>query len=239
MKLNIIDQRDIEKLVNRFTDLEKKQMPFAAMVATNRLAYASMIAHKDEIQGMFNWKLKIPNVLRYKKATYSNPIAEIYVDEWNWGYYALKSHYFGGDRHRKGLEKAMIALGYMYKDEILTPSPGVRINPSTYVQMMSQLKLNYKAGYSANETKSSRKKKSASKTPLRFFIITGKSKSPMAPGIYARMSEHDKPICMLRISEKPMYKKRLDMERTVNKVFKQNGQKYLTEALKDAIATAK
>ncbi|MFY4859085.1 hypothetical protein ACOTVM_00870 [Aliarcobacter butzleri] len=239
MKLNIIDQRDIEKLVNKFSDLEKKQMPFAAMVATNRLAYTTMISHKDEIKGMFNWKSKVPNVLRYKKATYTNPIAEIYVDEWNWGYYALKSHYFGGDRHRKGLEKAMIALGYMYKNEILTPSPGVRINPSTYVQMMSQLKLNYKAGYSANETKSSRNKKSNSKTPLRFFIITGKSKSSIAPGIYARMPEYDKPICMLRISEKPMYKKRLDMERTVNKIFKENGQRYLTEALIDAIATAK
>ncbi len=239
MKLNIIDQRDIEKLVNRFTDLEKKQMPFAAMVATNNLAFAALNEHRDEVQGMFNWKSKAPNALRIKKATKSNPIAEMYVDEWSWGYYALKSHYFGGDRHRKGLEKAMIHLGYMYKDEILTPSPGVRINPSTYVQIMAQLKLNYKAGYSANETISSRKKKSSSKTPLRFFIITGKSKSPMAPGIYARMPEHDKPICMLRISEKPMYKKRLDMERTVNKVFKQNGQKYLMEALDYAISTAK
>jgi hypothetical protein len=237
MKVNIIDQRDIEKLISKFTDLEKKQMPYAAMLATNNLAFASLNAHKDEVQGMFNWKSKAPNVLRIKKATKSNPIAEMYVDEWSWGYYALKAHYFGGDRHRKGLEKAMIALGYMYKNEILTPSPGVRIKPSTYVQMMSQLKLNYKAGYSANETIASRKKKR--KTPLRFFIITGKSKSPMAPGIYARMPEHDKPVCMLRISEKPIYKKRLDMEKTVNKVFKEHGQKYLIEALDYAIKTSK
>ena len=188
---------------------------------------------------MFNWKSKAPNALRIKKATKANPIAEMYVDEWSWGYYALKSHYFGGDRHRKGMEKAMIALGYMHRNEILTPSPGVRINPSTYVQMMSQLKLNYKAGYSANETVASRKKKRTTKTVLRFFIITGKSKSPLAPGIYARMPDHDSPVCMLRISEKPTYKKRLDMEKTVSKVFKENGQRYLTEALDYAIKTAK
>lgn len=239
MKLNIIDQRDIEKLINKFTDLEKKQMPYATMLATNNLAFAALDAHRDEVQGMFNWKSKAPNALRVKKATKSNPIAEMYVDEWSWGYYALKAHYFGGDRHRKGLEKAMIALGFMHRNEILTPSPGVRINSSTYVQMMSQLKLNYKAGYSANETVASRKKKRSTKTPLRFFIITGKSKSPLAPGIYARASDHDKLICMLRISEKPMYKKRLDMERTVTKIFKQNGQKFLTEALNHAINTAK
>lgn len=239
MKLNIIDQLDIEKLVNKLTDIEKKQLPYASMVATNNLAFAALNAHRDEVQGMFNWKSKVPNALRIKKATKTNPIAEMYVDEWSWGYYALKSHYYGGDRHRKGLEKAMIALGYMYKDEILTPSPGVKINPATYVQMMSQLKLNYKAGYSANETINSRKKKSNSKTILRFFIVTGKSKLPMAPGIYARMPGYEKPVCMLRISEKPNYKKRLDMERTVNKVFKEKGQIFFKEAFEYAINTAK
>jgi hypothetical protein len=239
LKLNIIDQRDIEKLINRFTDLEKKQMPYAAMVATNNLAFTALNAHRDEVQGMFNWKSKAPNALKIKKANKSNPIAEMYVDEWSWGYYALKPHYLGGDRHRKGMEKAMIALGYMHRNEILTPSPGVRINPSIYVQMMSQLKLNYKAGYSANETVASRKKKRITKTVLRFFIITGKSKSPLAPGIYARMPDHDSPVCMLRISEKPTYKKKLDMEKTVSKVFKENGQRYLTEALDYAIKTAK
>ena len=237
MKISI--ESNIKEVINNLSNLEKRQLPYATMVATNNIAFDYLDAQRKEVEGVLNWKKKAPNAIRIKKATKSRPYAEIFVDEWSWGYYALKQHFHGGDRSRKGLEKAMIQLGYMYKNEILTPSPGTNISPSTYVQMMSQLKLNYKAGYAANETKKSRKKKSASRTSLRFFIITGKSKSPLAPGIYARMQGVESPICMLRISEKPEYKKRFNMEKTLLKVYNRRGSTHFKKAIEHALATAK
>jgi hypothetical protein len=237
MKINI--ESNIKEFIQSLNDVQKKQLPYATMLATNNIAFDYLDKQKKEVQGGLNWKRKAPNTVRIKKATKSRPYAEIYVDESHWGYFALKQHFVGGDRHRKGMEKAMVALGYMYKHEILTPSPGVRIRPSTYVQMISQLKLTYKSGYDANETTRSRKRKSKTKTSLRFFIITGKSKSPLAPGIYARMSGTDKLVCMLRISEKPTYKKRFDMKKTLIKVYNRRGQEHFNKAWAHALSTAK
>lgn len=237
MKISI--ESNIKQFIKKFNDIEKKQLPYATMLATNNIAFDYLDKQKKEVQGELNWKRKAPNTVRIKKATKAKPYAEIYVDESHWGYYALRQHFTGGDRHRKGMEKAMIALGYMYKYEILTPSPGVRIRPSTYNQMIAQLKLTYKAGYDANETAKSRKRKSKTKTSLRFFIITGKSKSPLAPGIYARMSGVSSPVCMLRISEKPTYKKRFDMKKTLMKVYDRRGQEHFNKAWAHALRTSK
>jgi len=231
---------NIDEVIKGLNDLEKKQLPFAIMKATNDLAFDYWDKQKKEVGGELSWKnAKAPNTIRILKATKQRPYAEIFVDESHWGYYALMQHFNGGDRHRKGLEKRMIKKGYMYKGEILTPSPGVTIKPGTYNQMIAQLKLADEVGYLANETKKSRAKKHKGKTPLRFFVITGKSKSPLAPGIYARMPGVETPVCMLRISEKPEYRKRFDMETTLQKVYDRRGEEYFKKALDYAISTAK
>ncbi|WP_416768510.1 phage tail protein [Sulfurimonas sp. ST-25] len=228
--------RGLDKLIKALTTVERKDVPYITMTATNNLAFDAMGSIRDEIKGNLNVKKKqIPNALRVKKATKSKPYALLYADEWSWQYRVLVHHFVGGDRERKGMEKAMIYLGLMHRNEILTPSPGVTIRPSAYVQMMSQIKLFYKAGFNANETQASRAK-GGRKTRARYFVITGRSKSPLAPGVYARMPGHDKPICMLRISEKPTYRKRLDMEVTVRKVYARMGRKHLSDAVARAAA---
>lgn len=231
---------NIDKVISGLNDLEKRQLPFALMKATNDLAFDYLDKQKKEVGGKLSWKnAKAPNTIRILKATKQRPYAEVFVDNSHWGYYALMQHFNGGDRHRKGLEKRMIKKGYMYKWEILTPSPGVSVKPGTYNQMIAQLKLDDEVGYLANETKRSKDKKHKGKTSLRFFIVTGKSNSPLAPGIYARMPGVENPVCMLRISEKPNYKQRFNMEETLLKVYDRRGQEYFGKALDYAISTAK
>ncbi len=238
MEVNIFS--NIDEVMKGLNDLEKRQLPFAIMKATNDLAFDYWDKQKKEVGGELSWKnAKAPNTIRILKATKQRPYAEIFVDESHWGYYALMQHFNGGDRHRKGLEKRMIKKGYMYKWEILTPSPGVTLPLGTYNEIIAQLKLDSEVGYLANETKRSKQKKSKSKTPLRFFVITGKSKSPLAPGVYARMPGSETPVCMLRISEKPNYKQRFDMETTLLKVYDRRGNEYFKKALDYAISTAK
>jgi hypothetical protein len=237
IKVDLSDGIRAMKEADKFlTGLKDRDIPYVQMTATNNLAFDAMETVRVEIGRELNIrKKKIPSSLRVKKATKQNPFALLYVDEWSWQYKALAHHFRGGDRERKGMEKAMIHLGLMHSKEILTPSPGVTIRPSTYVQMMSQIKLFYKAGFDANETDRSRHR-NARKTKARFFVITGKSRSPLAPGVYARMPGHDGPVCMLRIAERPEYRKRIDMKDMVGKVYRMRGQKHVDDAMKRARA---
>lgn len=230
---------NIAEIIKGLSDLEKKQLPYAIMKATNDIAFDYWDKQKKEVSGGLSWKnAKAPNTIRIIKATKQRPYAEIYADDSHWGYYALMQHFNGRDRHRKGMEKRMIKKGYMYKWEILTPSPGVTLPLGIYNQMIAQLKLDDEVGYLANETKKS-KKKTIAKNSSRYFIITGKSKSPLAPGVYARMPGVETPVCILRISEKPNYKQRFDMETTLLKVYDRRGNEYFKKALDYAISTAK
>ena len=225
-------QSNIKDIIKRFDNFQKRDLPYITATTLNNIAFDVIDTIKRDIAKELNIKKRaIPNALRVKKATKKSLYAELYVDEFSWQHSVLKHHFFGGDRERKGMEKALIYMGYMHKWEILTPSPGVTIRPYVYVQMMSQLKLNYKAGFSANETQKSRKR---NKTTTRFFIITGKSNSPLAPGIYARRPGYEGVICMLRIAEKPNYKKRFDLEKRAQLIIASRSNKHFRDAINRA-----
>lgn len=214
MKLNIIDQRDIEKLVNKFTDLEKKQMPYAARVATNNLAFAVIQKQKEQTLGDLVWKKKmLPSAIKITKATKSNLFAEIFIDKKAWTYYALQQHFTGGDRHTKGLEKFMKAKGLIFKNESLIPVANIQTS------VISNIIKEFQS------------------TPQNFFIIKSSSDIKRA-GIYTRIKGYDKAVLLFSIRKDIKYKKRFDLETTVRKVYISYGKKFIVEALNNAIDTA-
>lgn len=233
-------ESNINEVTKGLSDFEKKQLPYIMMLTTNNIAFDFRETMSREIKRELNiTKKAIPNSLRIKKATKKKPYAEIFVDEWSWQHKVLEHHFIGGNRERKGLEKALIYWGMMYRNEILTPPPGIKVRPSVYVQILSQLKLDYKAGYNSNETTKSRLRKAAAKKiKARYFIITGKSMSPLAPGIYARMPGHNRPISILRIAEKPNYRKRFDLKKTLEIVYYTRGSQHYASAFERAMSTA-
>jgi len=214
-----------------------KDMKYIQARATNDLAFHAQRAIKSEIESKLQIKNKRLATMAVQKANkkQTNIFAIVQVND-TWKENVLEHHFKGGDRARKGMEKAMIHYRFMSEDEILTPGPGVKIASYVYTQMMSQLKLNYKAGYSANETKRSRKRKSKRKTTARFFLISSFNRGHhLSPGIYARMKGYRKPICMLRISKKPHYNKRIDsLDNIVSKVIERNAKRYYQNALESA-----
>ncbi|MDM5272093.1 hypothetical protein PGH07_07865 [Sulfurovum sp. zt1-1] len=222
----------IKDVVKDLDGIRDRDIPYIAITAANNLAFDTKESIDQEITYRLNIsKKKLLSPVRITKATKSNLFVKIFIDEWSWQHKVLKHHFFGGDRDRKGLEKAMMEFGHMSRNEILTPSPGVTIKPSTYVKIISQLKLVYKSGYSANETKRSRFR-NRSRQNERYFVIPTYKRSHLHPGIYARMPDHDKPICILRISKQPKYKKRLtSFEDTVNKVQSRRSDIHLGEAI--------
>lgn len=239
MRISIVD--NVKQVIKGLDSFKDKDMPYVMMLTANNLAFDALDSLKKEVRGNLRLRnQRMSNAWRISKATKSKQYAEIYVDEFSWQYKALAHHYRGGDRERKGMEKALIYMGLMYRNEILTPSPGVTIRPHVYVEMMSQLKLNQKAGFNANETKASRAKRERMRGKgVRYFVVTGKSKSPLAPGVYARIPGNDSPVCLLRISEKPNYRKRMDTEATVLKVYARRKDKHFSDAMTRAMAIRK
>ena len=227
-----------------------KQMDYALMLTLNDLVFDGMNSMKKEIRGKLNLKNKqTVNAFQIKKATKTNLVATLSVDDWKWQADVLKPHFYGGDRKRKGMEKAMSYAGVMSKSNILTPSPRTKIQSSTYVQMMSYLRLNYKAGYDANRNDKSRRKKKNTK----FFIATKSSKRTrhLHPGIYARMNGGDiykdvnksldetTIVSMLRVAKKPYYRKRFDFRKTVGTAIARRAQKLFYQSMTKALRTAR
>ncbi len=237
MKFELEGLKEVEKMLTGY----EKQLPYVTMLTLNDLAFDTMYMLKAEVKVKLNLRNnQIPNAFRVKKATKKKLEADVFIDDYKWQAKILKPHFYGGDRARKGTEKAMIYAGFMSPGEILTPSPGVRIQPSTYVQIMSFLKLNYKAGYDSNRNDRSKRK---NKTRAKFFIATkgNRRTAHLHPGIYARMDDgvRGKPIMILRIAKKPNYKKIFDIEKTALEVYKKSMKEYFIKNAKIAMRTAK
>lgn len=235
MKLEIKDNNLQELFIKA-----GRQLPYITMLALNNTAFDAQKALKAEVNSKLDLKnKKLPNAFRVKKASKQNLTAQVFVDEFSWQGEALAPHFYGGDRERKGMEKALIYMGAMSKSQILTPSGGIKIRPSLYVEMMSYLKLNYKAGYSANRTKRSSKRKR--KNTTKYFIATkgDKRTKHLAEGVYATRDGYDYPLSILTISDKPTYKKIFDLDTIVHKVIKNKFDGYFIAAFDRAMRTAR
>jgi len=217
-----------------------KQLPYITMLALNNTAFAAQSDLKNIVKSSLKLtNQKMPNAFRVKKATKDNLEARTFVDEFSWQYKALVHHFEGGDRERKGTEKALQYAGVMGKDKILTPSGGIRINPSTYVRIMSFLKLNYKAGYAANLSQKSAARKRKDNT--KYFIATKRDRktSHLAEGIYARIGDGSSPQSILTISKKPAYDKRIDIDEVVQKTIDLKFNTFFNEAMIKAMKTSR
>jgi hypothetical protein len=224
MKLNIIDQRDIEKLTNRFTDLEKKQVPFATKYALNAVVSATVAKTKQEIEQKFDWKRNIPYITKYKFATNANLIGEVFLNKKSWGWYTLHQHFNGGDRSAKGLEIWLKKNRFLGENDFLS----LPRNGQT------------KAGASKSIIAAFKQKKFN-----RFFIVNN-SKSGKN-GIYAKATakkfegkwDTRAVVMLFKIIRKPTYKQRIDLNSIPTKVWKEKGIEFFKKGMEIGMKNAK
>ncbi|MFY4750011.1 hypothetical protein ACOTWV_08850 [Aliarcobacter butzleri] len=211
----MIDRDDIKNMIDRFSNLEQKQLPYAQILATNDLAFATQNREKVETLANLAFKRNIPNTIRVTKATKSISFAEIFLNQKSWTYYALKQHYLGGDRHSKGLENYLKSKHLLESNEFLIPMNGIKRTASKII--MQELK---------NKN-------------LNFYVIPSRI-SYSNSGIYQRNNQkHNRTIMLFKIVRKAKYKKVLDLEKTLKKEFQKNGIRYFKNRLEYAIKTAK
>lgn len=215
------------------------QMDYALTLTVNDLAFDIHKQMKHEINDSLDVRVRsVSNAFRLKKASKNNIEAKVYVPKDDWRYNVLIHHTRGGPRTLKGLEKLLKHAGFLHGNEIMTPSPGVRIRPGTYTKMISELRIQNKEGFNSHRAKKSRGRLKKS----RYFIAQhGVAKTRhLHEGIYVSQAGSS-PIAILRKAKAPKYERGSLMPayEVGEIILKKKGQSYFFKNMTKALRTAR
>ena len=260
---------NIGDVIKGFTEFEKKQLPYIQVLTANNIAFDVMEVARKEVRGKFRGKSLESAILLNKAKKRDIPYAEIFVSNAfrgigrtkyktpTWKAHALTVLEHGGKRPTKSMERAMVKAGLMRTSEILIEDGLVA--PWVYVQIMSVLHLNWQAGFNANQSKASKKRKetalkNAGKANNKFFVVTSnhiavarnlgkvvKRRSMLAPGIYTKMSDNanrGQVFRLFKIAKQADYNKKWDLKRILNTVYERRGEKHFSKAYDIAMFSA-
>lgn len=207
-----VDQNNI--LARQFTELERKNLPFAAMQAANATAWEIRQLWARAAQRDFDRPTRLTTgAAQYRKAgqkggginkdgsfrhaSTGSLYAEIYIrDEAFKGTPPAKyllPQVQGGNRRLKGMEVLLQAKGAMPQGMFAVPGQGAPLDVHGNVrsgvvrQVISQLQAGGERGYDSNETDASRKRRKARRSNSRgdFFALKQR-RGRLLPGIYER-----------------------------------------------------
>lgn len=124
---------DLNSAVAQVDDLHKRQIPFAAKNALNKLAARVIEAEKEEMKAVFSnpiaWTLNSLFIRQY--ADKSNLLAIVDFKDGAGGRSAgkyLQAQIAGGGRQAKAVENFFVAHGLMPADHKIVPSDSVRLD---------------------------------------------------------------------------------------------------------------
>ncbi|WP_298580589.1 hypothetical protein [uncultured Luteimonas sp.] len=209
MSLPLRVEVDADGMLGRqFSELERSQLPFAVMQASNAVAFELRNTWKATAQRVFDRPTPFTvNAVQYRKATKARPFAEVYIrDEAAKG--TPPSKYLlpqveGGARRPKGMEALLRSSGIgggasLPAGMFAVPGKGVQLDafgnvPAGQVrQILSQLQAGREAGYVSNESEASRgrrRRRQAKKgTRGGNYFVLNKKRGRLLPGIYERLA---------------------------------------------------
>lgn len=187
-------------LARQFTELEQRNLPFAAMQAANNTAFAIRQRWAEVMPRVFDRPTPLTQrAILYRKATRSNLAATVYVrDEAFKGTPPskyLQAQVHGGQRQLKGFERRLVAQGILPPGMFAVPGRGVQLDAfgnlpaRLYNPILSQLGARFDP--LQNETPVSRKrrtKREAKRGDSRgdFFALKH-PKGGLRAGVYQRV----------------------------------------------------
>lgn len=198
MSLLRIDVDADNLLARQFTELERQNLPFAVMQATNATAWQIRQSWAQAAPRVFDRPTRLTiNAAQYEKATKAKPFAVVKIrDEAFKGTPPAKyllPQVEGGARRLKGMERLLQSKGAMPQGMFAVPGQGAPLDAYGNVrsgvvrQVISQLQAGMETGYDSNETETSRKRRKARRNNQRgdFFAIKQR-RGRLLPGIYER-----------------------------------------------------
>lgn len=242
--LNVKLDIDSVPLAREISDIRGKQIPYALMLAQTRLATNRI---KPGILTVMGQRLDRPTPTTMRSlfaqaATKSRPAKVWFKDSWSSGIPAdayLQQAVQGGPRPHKRFEKSLIAQGLMGSGQFAVPTSDYlnqygNVSRGTMTRILSGLgAAEGGRGYQANATGSKRSQRKGNAN--RYFVGTINGEQ----GVWERRArEQVKPV-FLYTSGAPQYRTIFPFFKIGENIVKAHGQAELSQALREAILTAK
>ena len=193
---------DVDDMLGRqFSELEKKNLDFAIVQASNKTAFEVRESWKRAAMKMFDRPTPYTvNSVRYGKATKQKLYAEIFIlDETSKGTAPaqyLRAQVEGGDRRPKGMERRLMTFGLIERDQFAVPGNDAprdqygNVSGGQVRKILSQLRFGFDDGHTSNETdegRTRRLKRQRERGGGGSFFVVQKQRGQLRPGIYERI----------------------------------------------------
>lgn len=249
-----VDPRSV--LSREFSELELKNLPFAAMQAANATGFAVRERWFDVITSVFDRPTdltrKAPLV---DKATKDKPYATIYLrDEAFKGTPPAKyllAQVLGGTRRHKAFENRLITAGILPGGQFAVPGKGAELDgygniPGSRINaILSQLKARFDPLQNeSQESRAKRQKREKKKGQRRgdyFAVGGGTTKGGLQPGVYQRVSTaHGGAVkTILAFVKPPSYQVRYDIFGLARGIYENQFPFHFERELAKAVQTSK
>ncbi|RCL22984.1 hypothetical protein C6A77_19290 [Pseudomonas sp. AFG_SD02_1510_Pfu_092] len=240
LKLDI----DSAPLAREISDIQRKQIPFALVLAQTRLATNRIKPGIAEVMGK-RLDRPTPTTMRSlfaQAATKSRGAKVWFKDQWTTGIPAdtyLQQAVQGGVRAHKRFEKSLIAHGLMKAGQFAVPNADLlnqygNVSRGVMTRILSGLgAAEGRRGYQANATGSKRSKRKGNAE--RFFVGTVGDDT----GVWERKPRKQVAPVFLYTDGAPQYRVIFPFFKIGENIAKAHGQAELANALREAILTAK
>jgi hypothetical protein len=253
-------QVDADGMLGRtFTALERENLPFAVMQATNRTAEAVREEWKRQAQRVFDRPTPLTvNAILYSKASKDRLYADVFIrDEAHKGTPPAKYLFpqvEGGSRRAKGLERLLQGRGLLAQGMFAVPGRSAPLDQYGNVRsgvvrkILSQLQAGGEQGYISNESEAGRERRLKRERGLQrkkrgqvsSFFAVGKVRGRLKPGIYERTTTNfgSAVNTIFRFVRTPHYRPRYDIyafaQRTWDKLMPFFFDRELAKALESS-----
>lgn len=245
---------DTVQLIAKMSDLEKRQFPFAAMLAINDAMFDVREGWKTEIATVFQAPVPLTiNAVLYKKATKDNLVAEVFLrNEATKGTppsrYLIESIKPEGGREEKPFEYLLRQAGVLGNNEFVTPARGFPLDAHgnvpggilTAILSDLQASRNADARSNAASRRKRSRRKNTDKAQVYFYDRGDRGKLPR--GIYQRQGVRAGSsirMVLAIVEGAPVYRQRFDAYAIAERIFNKQFAIRFPERLAFAVRTAR
>lgn len=194
---------DVDDMLGRqFSALEKQNLDFAIVQASNKTAFEVRESWKRAASRIFDRPTPLTvGAAMYRKATKQKLYAEIFLrDEASKGTAPaqyLSAQVQGGDRRPKGMERLLMSGELMPRDMFAVPGNDAprdqygNVGSGQVRKILSQLRAGLETGYTSNETdegRGRRLKRQRKRGGGGSYFVLREPRGRLRPGIYERIA---------------------------------------------------
>ena len=189
---------DPDKVFDRtFSDIERTQLPFAAVQAANSTAFATRDRWSEVMPKVFDRPTALTmKAVVYSKATKNRPVAEVLIrDEAFKGTPPAKyllPQVEGGSRRPKRAERALQRVGVLPQDQFVVPGKGAKLDahgnvPGAQITAILSAMRAQQDPYQHVTAESMKRRRAKRKRRGGEYFAVKKPHGKLQPGIYERI----------------------------------------------------